>query len=163
MEMLTLTSTYEEERHKPMPSKNHAILQKRLIVSLSVRYDSDFEILSEISLDLDDWQNTPDLAICAKMPIDFNHDEIRLTEPPLGVIEILSPTQSLQELTDKIAKYFKAGIASCWLVLPGLQAVFVFSSAHTHRAFQADELLQDTVLHIQLDLKEIFGTSPVTS
>ncbi|MBC8111475.1 MAG: Uma2 family endonuclease [Verrucomicrobia bacterium] len=157
METLVLTPTYEEERNKPMPSKNHAILQKRLIVALSVRYNSTYEILSEISLDLDDWQSTPDLAIYPKMQIDFNSDEIRLTEAPLGVIEILSPTQTLQELTDKIAKYFKAGTSSCWLLLPTLQSIFVFSDAKTHAVFQEHDLLEDKKLNIQLDLKEIFG------
>jgi Uma2 family endonuclease len=159
MEILTLIPTYEEERQKPIPSKNHSVLQKRLLVGLSVNYDSNYEILSEISLELDNWQSTPDIAICPKMSIDFNQDEIRLTQPPLCVIEILPPTQTLQELTDKTTQYFKAGVSSCWLVLPTLQSIYVFLDSHTHRAFQAQEVLEDKKLNIHLPLTEIFGTS----
>jgi Uma2 family endonuclease len=41
------------------------------------------------------------------------NDKIRMEMPPLGVIEILSPTQTLNDLTDKAISYFAHGVKSC--------------------------------------------------
>jgi Uma2 family endonuclease len=149
-------SEYEIQRGKPMPSKNHSIIQKRLIVSLSNNYDEKYEIFSEVSLELSDWESTPDLAIFPKMKINFLEDEVRLTETPLCVIEILSPTQALSDLTSKANKYFKNGVKSCWLVLPSLRNIYVFSTITDYQIFSVNTILNDAALDIQIPLNEIF-------
>jgi Uma2 family endonuclease len=157
MAILEKISEYEIQRGKPMPSKNHAILQNNLIFQLNLKYRNTYQILSEIALDLQDWESTPDIAIFSKMIIDFAIDEIRLSQVPLGVIEIISPTQALQELTDKIRRYFDKGVQSCWLVLPALQSIYVYKSATDHQVFTQQTTLQDAKLAIELALVEIFG------
>jgi Uma2 family endonuclease len=149
-------SEYETQRGKPMPSKNHAVLQTRLVVCLCKHYAEKYEILSEISLELSDWEATPDLAIFPKMQIDFLEDEVRLTEPPLCVIEILSPTQALNDLTAKANKYFRNGVKSCWLVLPTFKNIYVFSNIHDYRIFSAQDTLIDATLDLQIPLAEVF-------
>lgn len=157
MQTLEKLTEYEIERNKQKPSKNHAILQKRLIVSLSNLIDSKLEVLSEIALDLADWEFTPDIAIFQKMEINFSIDEVRITQAPLCVVEILSPTQSLQDLTDKIRKYFEKGVQSAWLVLPALKSIYVYSSADEYKAFTFEDTLKDAKLEIELQMQEIFG------
>jgi Uma2 family endonuclease len=90
------------------------------------------------------------------MPIDFSVDEVRLTTPPLGVIEILSPTQSLQELTTKIGQYFAKGVQSCWLVLPTLKSIYVYQDSQTFQPYTAQDILIDKQLNIELTLAAIF-------
>lgn len=99
----------------------------------------------------------PDLSIYyPKRPLDFKNDQIKTKEAPLCVIEIISPTQSLGELTEKAGQYFKHGVKSCWLVMLPLTTICVFSSPDDYTYFQAHETLQDKVLDISLPLKAVF-------
>ncbi|MFN0035627.1 MAG: Uma2 family endonuclease [Saprospiraceae bacterium] len=151
----TLTvSDYEIERNKPMPSFNHGSIQANLI-ALLYSYKN-YRIVSELSLDLSDWPSVPDLSIYSKRPLDFKNDLIKVKEAPLCVVEIISPTQSLNELTDKAREYFAHGVKSCWLVLLPLTTICVFSSPDDCEYFRADQTLQDKILDISLPLKEVF-------
>jgi Uma2 family endonuclease len=157
MEAVLTLSDYEIERGKPMPSKNHSIIQSN-IVYLTGKYRRTYRFLSEISLELDYWQSTPDIGIFPPMSIDTRHDEIRLTDAPLGVIEILSPTQSMTELTDKAERYFEYGVKSVWIVIPTLDTVAVYSSPDDFTFFKRNKnkTLKDTVLGIEISVNEIF-------
>ncbi|MEY4903719.1 MAG: hypothetical protein RLZZ292_1534, partial [Bacteroidota bacterium] len=139
MEAVLTLSDYEIERGKPMPSKNHSIIQLNLGAELRAHYKKKYRFLSEISLELEDWQSTPDLAIFPPMFVDTRHDEIRLTDAPLGVIEILSPTQSMTELTDKAERYFEYGVKSVWIVIPTLDTVAVYSSPDEFTFFKRNK------------------------
>ncbi len=152
-----IQNTYELERNKPMPSKNHGIIQTRILVSLVNRHGKQLEFISELSLELREWQSTPDIAIYNPEPLDVFNDEIRMKTPPLGIIEILSPTQTLNDLTDKAIQYFDHGVKSCWLVLPTLKTIYVFSGPQQYEAFVQDELVKDHTLGIELPLKEVFS------
>jgi Uma2 family endonuclease len=131
-------------------------LSNCLIVYLSNHYSEHYEAISEVSLELSDWEATPDIAIYPKFNINFLEDEVRMTTPPLGVVEILSPTQALNELTSKAGKYFKSGVQSCWLVLPTLRNIYVFASMDHYQVFGAAEVLKDPVLNVEVNLAEIF-------
>jgi Uma2 family endonuclease len=155
MNTLTL-SQYETERGKPMPSKLHSIIQSRVNFQITLHYQTQYDTFSELSLDLAGWESVPDIAIYPKSEMDFLHDEVQIKEPPLCAIEILSPTQSLQELITKAEKYFKHGVKSCWLVLPGLKSIYVFKQADEYRDFQATEQLNDELLGISIPLSEVF-------
>ena len=153
-ELRELTN-YEIERGKPMPSKNHAILENRLVRTLGNKYEGKYDILPELSFEFKTGRKTPDVAILPVLEANWLDDEIRMTEPPLGVIEILSPSQSLQEILDKLPDYFEAGVQSCWMVVPPLRMIHVFSAKNQYKTF-TDEILADTALSIELDLCLIF-------
>lgn len=157
MEAVTEQSAYEQDRGKPMPSKVHAYIQMNIGFELKTRYKDRFTFLSELSLDLDGWWSVPDLSIYAKMVIDVRRDEIRMTTPPLCAIEIISPMQSLQELVDKAKAYFEHGVQSCWLVLPGLRSIYVFSSFDDFKTFTHTDTLLDDTLKISIPLGEVFA------
>jgi Uma2 family endonuclease len=148
---------YETERQKPMPSLNHSLVQARLIARLFLKYESRYDIASELSLDLSDWPSVPDLSICSKKPLDLNNDVIRVTEPPLGVVEIISPSQSLDTLVHKATDYFAHGVQSCWLVLLPLANIYVFTGPGRYEIFRDQEILKDAALGIELPLEDIFS------
>jgi Uma2 family endonuclease len=147
---------YETERNKPMPSKNHGVTQTNLNGLIFMNYRKKYRIISEIALELGDWKSVPDLAIFDKMDIDFIHDEIRMIETPLGVIEILSPTQGLQELNDKAERYFLCGVKSVWLVIPSMQTIAIYHSPYEFELFTKG-IANDSVLDIAVELKEVFS------
>lgn len=150
-------SDYEMERGKPTPSKNHGLLQSNICTEINIRYRKTYTLLSEIDLQMPEKPNcVPDIAIYPKLKIDFQEDEISMKQIPLTTIEILSPTQSENELVDKAKRYFAAGVKSCWIVLPIFKAVVLYSSPTNRQIFTEDLTLVDAATGIELPLAEIF-------
>jgi Uma2 family endonuclease len=155
--IMTTACEVEEEVSK-MGSRNHSYLQIKLGALLLGL--EQYMVLSEISLDsssldINTKEMRPDLALYPKLTIDFLQDEIRMQTMPLLIIEILSPCQSIDEILEKFRSYFKLGVHSCWLVLPPLQSVSVFSSPNKEQTFSQGELV-DNVLNIRLAVESIF-------
>lgn len=155
MSMIT-TSALEEELD--MGSRNHSYLQIKLGALLLAL--EQYMVLSDISLDtsalaMNTKEMRPDLALYPKQAIDFLQDEIRMQTMLLLIIEILSPCQSIDEILEKFRCYFKLGVQSCWLVLPPLHTVSVFSAPNKEHTFSQGELV-DAVLGIRLALDSIF-------
>ncbi len=66
--------------------------------------------------------------------------------PDLAV-EIVSPTDRVEELFEKIAEYFEAGVSLVWVLFPNLQMVQVYESlTRVHGLTAADELDGGAVL-----------------
>jgi Uma2 family endonuclease len=157
MQKVIEISQYELERGKPMPSKLHGYVQSKLISNLDKLYGDKYSLFSELSLQLNTWDSVPDISIFPKMEIDYSEDEIKVTEPPLCAIEILSPSQSLQELISKARRYFSYGVKSCWLVIPGLKNIYVFSSPDRYQIFRDHQTLSDPVIEVSLELSKVFS------
>lgn len=147
-------SQYELERGKPMPSMNHSFVQTKLI-GLFFKYSDKYSIFSELSLKLGDFKPTPDISIYNKLTIDWTHDIIKMTEPPLLVIEIMSPYQGTQEAIDKIALYFKNGIKSCWLVHPSIKTITVYTPDMKFKTFTSG-IIKDHATDIEVAYEDIF-------
>ena len=145
-----------KRRKKSMGSKNHSILQYNLILQLGFKYHKTFQFIPELSIDIDGFEKIPDLAIYKDLEITPEADEIRVKKLPLGVVEILSPTQSLTELIVKSHTYFDGGISSYWLVIPTLKSIYVYSAKGEHKVYTNENILKDTVLNIELDLSKVF-------
>ncbi|MCY7358543.1 MAG: Uma2 family endonuclease [Rudanella sp.] len=151
-------SEYELERGKPMPTLNHAYVQTNLLAELKLRYRKTHTVLSELNITMPERPDTvPDIAIYPKLQIDFFNDITSMTEMPLTIIEIVSPSQSDAEIIAKFKRYFAAGIGSCWLVMPSFQAVSVYSAFGKYRFFSENETLTDSNTGIQLALADIFS------
>src|SRR5881296_2184411 len=90
--------TYVEERGKPMPSFNHGVIQANLICEFA--RNQSFRIVSELTLDINGKSYTPDLSVYSRTPLNLRHDVVRRSDPPLLVVEIISPQQGAQEVMD---------------------------------------------------------------
>ena len=117
----------------------------------------DFHIdkLDELSFDINGQEHIADVAAYEKRAIDYIHDVIRTQELPLMVAEILSPTQTIAELTTKAELYLQEGIQSCWLVIPPAQTIMVFNQGQKPQSFSTGNL-NDPVLTIEIPIEEIF-------
>lgn len=149
-------SDYEIERGKPMPDKNHSMVQGNLYFSIRVKYEHKFRVLPEINLQLPERERVPDLAIYPPMDFLPDDNEIRMKTPPLGAIEILSEMQNVADLMVKRAEYFTAGVQSYWLVIPALRSIYVFYSPDDFDLFSKNDLLKDKKLGIEIKLGDIF-------
>jgi Uma2 family endonuclease len=151
----TTLSTYELERGKSMPSTNHSRLQARLCKEILVAYEDLFEVRSEQSLAAPNPPFVPDLSIFPAEASDWLHDETKETDVPLTVIEIVSPSQSDTELTQKAHDYLAAGTKSYWLVQPLFRTVVILRSNADELVFHNNQLT-DPTNGISIDLKKIF-------
>lgn len=148
-------SDYELERNKPMPSKFHARIQTRLIVIISKFYDNIFDIFSELEIELNYERSVPDISLFFKGQIDFTFDEIRVPQTPVLTIEILSPTQALEDLLIRMRKNIDNGVKSVWIVLPETKTVFVFNHKKQQSTFIQDSII-DKELEIKINMDELF-------
>ena len=157
-------SDYEKERGKPSPSFNHGTIQADLIIALA-EYRDEFSIVSELSLELplegveangEALRVTPDICVYSKKEIDWMRDEVRMTEPPLLAVEIISPTQPSQDVVDKIQDMLAAGVASCWFVQPAIRGVSVFTREAEVRTV-TEGVLEDPATGIALDVPALFA------
>lgn len=156
MSVTAALSEYETERGKPIPDKNHALIQGNLYFLIRLLYGEKYTVLPEINLDLPIRERVPDLAIYPKMEFNPDENEIRMKQVPLCTIEILSAKQDLSELMTKRAEYFTGGVQSYWLVLPALYTIYVFYSPSEYYIFSGKDKLQDVKLGIELSLEEVF-------
>ena len=153
----TSFSKYEIERNKPMPSLNHGSIQANLS-GILYAYRKKIRTVSELRLRLapDNWESVPDISIFPKIILDFDKDVIAVTKPPIVAIEILSPTQSISELTIKAKAYFEHGVKSCWIIIPEFKNIYVLHSLEDYQIFRHTDMIVDKHLGISFSLKEVF-------
>lgn len=151
-------SEYERERGEPTPTLNHAYVQTNMLVALKTRYRDTHTLLSELNITMTEQPDTvPDVAIYPKLDINYFFDITSMTEMPLTVIEIVSPSQSDAEIIAKFKRYFDAGVQSCWLVMPSFQAVSVYSAFGKYQFFSETDTLTDRITGIELPVSEVFS------
>ncbi|MCU0426841.1 MAG: Uma2 family endonuclease [Candidatus Kapabacteria bacterium] len=145
---------YELERGKPMPSKVHAATQTNVIDAL-LRYKKKYRRLTEISLRLGKEKLVPDIALYSIDASDWHENEAEMSLPPLLCVEIVSPSQSIDEMKEKADKYFAAGVRSVWLVLPALAGVMLLHATSKPQFFSEGDLV-DSELGITIPVEEVF-------
>lgn len=152
-----IKSDYELERGKPIPTWNHALLQKRILVKIESRYEGRFSVFPKLNLSVLGEKLVPDLAVFAGSLGFLAHDQNIVSEMPLLVVEILSPSQSITELTFKAERYLKAGVTSYWLVVPELMNIAISSEAGVYQTFNRQDTLCDPATGIELELAPLFS------
>lgn len=150
-------STYERERGKPMPTLTHGSIQANLIIQLAIHYPDHYRIASEVTLATQPDGSTPDVLLYPLMPLGFGDEPARRSDAPLLCIEIISPSQSLEQMVDKTAVYFAFGVRSCWIVAPAVKGVFVYDRPGHYQFFHDDETITDSSLNISLSLDSVFA------
>ncbi len=138
-----------------MPSRNHSLAQMNIGSEIRTRYREKLTVFSKLSLELNGKGVTPDLCIYPKMRINWLDDEITVKNPPLLIIEILSPTQSFHNLVRRLNEYFLADVTSCWLAQPTINTVTVFTPDMKPTIFSSGDV-HDPVVNIRIPLAHIF-------
>lgn len=136
------------------PSYNHSYLAYQ--IAKAIDKGDNFNIHIKITLDIDGVDFIPDIVVYQRKAIDFLHDKIKSEERPLLAIEILSPKQAVNDITDKIEIYLKAGVLSCWLGIPPTKTIIVFNDIHNPQSYSSHSFT-DTALKKEIFLKDIFG------
>lgn len=146
--------SYEEERGKPMPSRNHARAQMNL--GFEFKRDNRFDVLSELTLQLGTRPLTPDLSVYPKRPIDWSNDVVRETEPPLAVVEIFSPSQGYLDVMEHVATYLEAGVKSVWVLVPPLRTITIYHAQQPPKTF-SDGKAVDHATGLEVEVGAVFS------
>lgn len=150
-------SDYEIERGKPMPNLLHGTLQSQIMFLLRLRYENLYDFPAEVTLDIKPTAATPDISIYHRRA-SFDRFNISAREPemPLTTIEIISPSQSFNEMTKKIRQsYFPSGVKSAWIVVPELRGIHVLLPDDNNLYFSAGTLT-DPATGIEVSVDKIF-------
>jgi Uma2 family endonuclease len=120
------------------------------------KYDlSNYGIKDEIKPDVCLYPSSIDLQ---------EFDVVKMTDMPLLAIEILSPSQGIPELKRKIHAFFELGVKSCWLVIPDVKTIYVYSQPTEYRVFAMDDTeVVDEVMDIHLSIAKVFRRREVSS
>jgi Uma2 family endonuclease len=108
----------------PAPAARHQQVLMRLIQLLLSVCPDEFELLPS-PIDWVLWSDPlptvrqPDLLVARR----DNHRDIRVTEPPVLVVEVVSETSIERDLVAKRRDYAKAGAQNYWIVQPAIPEV----------------------------------------
>lgn len=77
---------------------------------------------------------------------------------PNLVVEVVSPTDRMDDTIDKVAEYFRAGVECVWVSLPSQEQIYVYDSPTQVRILtRTDELCGEPVLpQFRLPLTALF-------
>ncbi len=149
---------YVTQRNKPMPNRIHGTIQLNLGTQLVIHFGDQFDFSSEVTLDTTP-ASTPDIVIFTKkeQALDWKTTRAKEKEVPLTTIEIMSPSQTFDEMAKKIWEiYFPLGVKSSWIVLPPpFKAIYVLTPDEKKHFFDAGTMT-DPATGIHLDLDKVF-------
>ncbi len=142
-----------EEVTNETPTYNHSYICLEIITQILP--DKKFKPLPELTLDIGNGI-TPDISVypieLAPKP-DFFSDITRYEIMPHLAIEIISPSQDIQDLLSKARMLVQSGVKSVWTIEPFSQTIFVTNESGT-------KLFHNTTVEsegIIVDFQKIFG------
>lgn len=150
--MIAVEETIETNINE-MPTLNHSYICSQIMRQLLS--DERIEVLPELTLAAGNGI-TPDISIYPKEEIkpNFLEDITRFEKPPTLAIEIISPSQNIQDLLEKAKILLQAGSKTVWTVEPYSRTFFVTTAAGT-------KISHDTIVEsdeIKVDFSKIFAT-----
>lgn len=120
----TSNKQFYENDSETMPSLNHSYICLQITKQLLL--NEEIEPLPELTLNIGNGL-TPDISVFPKNQIqpNFFHDIIKFEKSPLLAIEVISSSQTIQEMLAKALILIQGGVKSVWTVEPHTHSVFV--------------------------------------
>ncbi len=128
------------------------------LFSATAAYQQGDELFQEMDSYIDDTRKRrPDLAYFTLAQILETGEGIR--QRTQFAIEILSASESFQDVTEKVQDYFDAGAVLVWYILPISQKIVVYTSADESKAYKGDALVSASPLlpDFQFTVSDLFA------
>ena len=151
--MLNLENDKQNDKQdEEMPSLNHSYICLQILRQLV--QNERVEPLPELTLDIANGL-TPDISIFPKEQIhpNFFRDVSKFQQMPVLAIEVISSSQTIEELLGKAAQLIQAGVKAVWTIEPHSRSIFVTTSSE-------EKLFHDRIVEneeIQVDFAKVFG------
>ena len=105
-----------------------------------------------------DWVPIPDLLYISfdRLPLDTFEDEACPVAPELA-IEIISPSQSFGDLSEKATDYLQAGVSRVWLIDAQAKSITIFYPDAAPQTKRGEDSLEDELLpDLKLTVTQVF-------
>jgi hypothetical protein len=157
----------EYDKGDEMGSVNHSVAQGR--ISGLLFNDGRFTVMPELSLDMSQIELSQfglkaknelkaDICLYPNSVGGRTRDLLRMPEMPLLAIEVISPEQGIRVILAKFDAYFALGVKSCWLVMPEIKTITVYSQPDKFNNFDCNDTeVVDDVMDIRLPISQIFN------
>lgn len=102
----------------------------------------------------------PDAAFVHASRLRADRDRRRFVEiPPDLVVEVVSPSDSASDVTDKVMTYLDAGVMMVWVVYPSRKVINVHIPDRTAKTLTIDDELDggDVLPGFRLPVSELFS------
>ena len=113
-------------------------------------------VLSELNLELSGKRLIPDLSIYDSDQETQVRHLIWIKEPPRMAVEIISPSQTLEEMGARIEQLLAGGVRSVWLVVPFTKVISIYQK-DAPLISAVSGLLTDPVTGLSVTVEEIFS------
>ena len=132
------------------PAARHNLIRQRITVKLMQFVDSKFLgiVLEEMDFRLNsDTVRNPDVAfVTAAHVAGIDLDVSPIEGAPALAIEVISPSNSAEDMAKKTQQYLRAGSTAVWIVYPKLRMVEVHSTSRVNRVREPEVLTEPTLL-----------------
>lgn len=97
------------------PSNKHGRYQFKIGWVLSSQIPGG-TVITECCIQTDDGVQVPDVVWCSQEFVQKYGDETPFPEAPEICVEVVSPSNTMQQMQAKMMRYFHRGAKECWLV-----------------------------------------------
>lgn len=148
--MIAIEETTDEIINE-MPTLNHSYICSQIMRQLLP--NEQIEVLPELTLAIGNGL-TPDISVYPKEEIkpNFWEDITRFEKPPMLAIEVISPSQNIQDLLEKARLLTSSGAKTVWTIEPFSHSIWVTTEGGT-RLFHNTTIESDG---IKVDFQKIF-------
>lgn len=143
---------YAVPKNQPMaPQRFHASLQKKLLWILDQWCQGKGDVYTELAIILrrqdKSWYPIPDLTYVSfdRWPEQLTADGPCPVLPEL-VIEIISRSQSFEDISRKATDYLESGIPRVWVVDSGMKTITVYYADAAPHTYSGSQIIQDDLL-----------------
>jgi Uma2 family endonuclease len=149
---------------EPSPAIRHNLVRQRIALKLMQFVESNHLgiVLEEMDFRLSpDTVRNPDVAFVSSYHVGkLDLDRSPADGAPVLAVEVISPSNTAQDMAKKTRQYLQAGSRCVWIVYPSLRLVEIHSSSGM-RQVREPELLQaeDLLPGFSLSLSYIFDVS----
>jgi Uma2 family endonuclease len=143
------------------PAVRHNLVRQRIAMQLIRFVESNHLgiVLEEMDFRLSaNTVRNPDVAfVTAEHLKKIDLDCSPVDGAPALAVEVISPSNTAQDMAKKTHQYLRAGSQSVWLVYPSLRLVEIHSSSGVRRVQEPEPLKEDTLLPgFVLSLRYVF-------
>jgi Uma2 family endonuclease len=168
-DLTEMDEEYQQNDIQKTLSKNHSLITGRITGLLF--NDERFAVMPELSLDTTKIELSqfglkakdeliPDICVYNSTAVEFIdvEDVSKVADMPLLAIEVLSPQQAMNDIIKKFKAYFAIGIKSCWLVMPAIKSITIYTKLDQYKTFDInDNEIIDKTMDIHLSAQKIFS------
>jgi Uma2 family endonuclease len=155
---------------EPSPAARHNLIRKRVVLRLDrfVQSHRLGMVLDEMDFRLGpDTVRSPDVAFVTIEHLNtLDLDRSPLEGAPALAIEVISPSDSAQDMLKKVCQYLEAGAQAVWLLYPTLRLAEIYDGAGIRTVTALGSIREEKLfpgLVFLLSLAEVFEPDPMSS